>query len=176
MRVQDRDKESPRRALRYHACHIPSPVIFTTRHVAPFRKIAGEYRLRALCTSANTSDGVMRAAGGRSRTRVAIVDFDVHHGNGTQDAFYDDPDVLFISTHQVANHTKNNKTLPGTPPHLGLQNSGSGRPKGWEWRGPKAPRAPRAGRPPEPGRRRVELSRVGENSQTNAEFKFLQGK
>src|SRR5439155_1819189 len=32
--------------------------------------------------------------------RVAIVDFDVHHGNGTQDAFYDDPSVLYISTHQ----------------------------------------------------------------------------
>jgi acetoin utilization deacetylase AcuC-like enzyme len=32
--------------------------------------------------------------------RIAIVDWDVHHGNGTQDAFYDDPSVLFISTHQ----------------------------------------------------------------------------
>jgi acetoin utilization deacetylase AcuC-like enzyme len=32
--------------------------------------------------------------------RVAIVDFDVHHGNGTQAAFYADPTVLFISSHQ----------------------------------------------------------------------------
>ena len=32
--------------------------------------------------------------------RVLIVDFDVHHGNGTQDVFYEDPSVLFISTHQ----------------------------------------------------------------------------
>lgn len=32
--------------------------------------------------------------------RVAIVDWDVHHGNGTQAAFYDDPSVLFISLHQ----------------------------------------------------------------------------
>jgi acetoin utilization deacetylase AcuC-like enzyme len=32
--------------------------------------------------------------------RVAIVDFDVHHGNGTQDAFYADPSVLYTSTHQ----------------------------------------------------------------------------
>ncbi len=31
--------------------------------------------------------------------RVAIVDFDVHHGNGTQDIFYDDPSILFISVH-----------------------------------------------------------------------------
>jgi acetoin utilization deacetylase AcuC-like enzyme len=33
--------------------------------------------------------------------RIAIVDWDVHHGNGTQEIFYEDPDVLFISTHQV---------------------------------------------------------------------------
>ncbi len=32
--------------------------------------------------------------------RVLIMDWDVHHGNGTQEAFYDDPSVLFISTHQ----------------------------------------------------------------------------
>ncbi len=32
--------------------------------------------------------------------KVAIVDFDVHHGNGTQDIFYNNENVLFISTHQ----------------------------------------------------------------------------
>ncbi len=32
--------------------------------------------------------------------RVAIVDWDVHHGNGTQGVFYDDPSVFFFSTHQ----------------------------------------------------------------------------
>ncbi|MCW3060282.1 MAG: histone deacetylase, partial [Capsulimonas sp.] len=32
--------------------------------------------------------------------RILIVDFDVHHGNGTQDIFYDDPRVLYFSTHQ----------------------------------------------------------------------------
>ncbi len=32
--------------------------------------------------------------------RIAIVDYDVHHGNGTQDIFYEDPSVLYISTHQ----------------------------------------------------------------------------
>lgn len=31
--------------------------------------------------------------------RVAIIDWDTHHGNGTQDIFYDDPDVLFVSSH-----------------------------------------------------------------------------
>jgi acetoin utilization deacetylase AcuC-like enzyme len=33
--------------------------------------------------------------------RVAIVDWDVHHGNGTQDIFWDDPTVLYCSTHQM---------------------------------------------------------------------------
>ena len=32
--------------------------------------------------------------------RVAIIDFDVHHGNGTQDIFYENEKVLYISTHQ----------------------------------------------------------------------------
>jgi acetoin utilization deacetylase AcuC-like enzyme len=36
----------------------------------------------------------------RGLSRVAIVDYDVHHGNGTQWTFYDDPSVLFISSHQ----------------------------------------------------------------------------
>ncbi|GIU79616.1 MAG: acetoin utilization protein [Bryobacteraceae bacterium] len=33
--------------------------------------------------------------------RILIVDWDVHHGNGTQDIFYDDPSVFFFSTHQA---------------------------------------------------------------------------
>lgn len=37
----------------------------------------------------------------RSRgERVAIIDWDVHHGNGTQDTFYRDPDVLYLSVHE----------------------------------------------------------------------------
>ena len=36
----------------------------------------------------------------RGLSRVAIVDYDVHHGNGTQWTFYDDPSVLFVSSHQ----------------------------------------------------------------------------
>jgi len=32
--------------------------------------------------------------------KVLVVDYDVHHGNGTQDAFYTDPSVLYVSTHQ----------------------------------------------------------------------------
>ncbi|MEM8679612.1 MAG: histone deacetylase [Planctomycetota bacterium] len=41
--------------------------------------------------------------------RVLIIDWDVHHGNGTQDVFYNDPSVLFFSTHQ-------HPLYPGTGP------------------------------------------------------------
>jgi len=36
--------------------------------------------------------------------RILIVDFDVHHGNGTQEAFYDNPQVAYISTHQYPHY------------------------------------------------------------------------
>jgi acetoin utilization deacetylase AcuC-like enzyme len=40
------------------------------------------------------------AARARGVDRVAVVDIDVHHGNGTQGMFYDDPSVLYVSSHQ----------------------------------------------------------------------------
>jgi acetoin utilization deacetylase AcuC-like enzyme len=40
------------------------------------------------------------AAVARGLDRVAVVDIDVHHGNGTQRMFYEDPRVLYVSTHQ----------------------------------------------------------------------------
>jgi acetoin utilization deacetylase AcuC-like enzyme len=41
-----------------------------------------------------------RAAQAAGAERVAIVDFDVHHGNGTQDIFWDDDTVFFVSIHE----------------------------------------------------------------------------
>jgi acetoin utilization deacetylase AcuC-like enzyme len=48
------------------------------------------------------SNVAVAAAHARARglSRVAVVDYDVHHGNGTQEIFYGDPAVLYISTHQ----------------------------------------------------------------------------
>ncbi|MCD6451001.1 MAG: histone deacetylase [Acidobacteria bacterium] len=37
-------------------------------------------------------------------SRILIIDFDVHHGNGTQNAFYDDPSILYISLHQYPHY------------------------------------------------------------------------
>lgn len=56
-------------------------------------------RAMGFCLYNNVAIG---AAYARSRgvPRVAIVDYDVHHGNGTQWAFYEDPTVLYISSHQ----------------------------------------------------------------------------
>jgi acetoin utilization deacetylase AcuC-like enzyme len=43
--------------------------------------------------------------------RVAILDWDVHHGNGTQEIFYDDPSVLFVSLHQDDLYPKGSGTV-----------------------------------------------------------------
>jgi acetoin utilization deacetylase AcuC-like enzyme len=52
------------------------------------------------CIFANVAVAARWAQRQHGIQRVLIVDFDVHHGNGTQDIFYDDPSVLFFSTHQ----------------------------------------------------------------------------
>jgi acetoin utilization deacetylase AcuC-like enzyme len=52
------------------------------------------------CIFGNVVVGTMHARAVRGIGRVAIVDWDVHHGNGAQDAFWTEPDVLTISLHQ----------------------------------------------------------------------------
>jgi acetoin utilization deacetylase AcuC-like enzyme len=52
------------------------------------------------CIYGNVAIAARHARDARGLERVAIVDWDVHHGNGTQAAFYDDPSVLTISIHQ----------------------------------------------------------------------------
>jgi acetoin utilization deacetylase AcuC-like enzyme len=42
-----------------------------------------------------------RYAQGLGHAKILIADWDYHHGNGTQDAFYEDPSVLFFSTHEL---------------------------------------------------------------------------
>jgi len=59
----------------------------------------------------NIALAVMKAREERRVGRVAIVDWDVHHGNGTQQAFYADPDTLTISIHQDNNFPPGSGTM-----------------------------------------------------------------
>ncbi len=52
------------------------------------------------CLFNNVAVGTAHALAAHGARRVAIVDFDVHHGNGTEDIFHDDPRVLFCSSFQ----------------------------------------------------------------------------
>ena len=83
----------------HHATHDRAMGFCIFNNVA----IAGEFALRKF-----------------NLNRVLIVDFDVHHGNGTQDAFYADPKVLYFSTHQYPFY-------PGTG---WMDETGSGRGEG----------------------------------------------
>ena len=56
------------------------------------------------CVFNNIAIAAKHALENRGLRRVAIVDYDVHHGNGTQKAFYEDDRVLFISLHQDSNY------------------------------------------------------------------------
>jgi len=59
---------------------------------------------RGFCIFGNTALAAMHARQARGLSRVAIVDWDVHHGNGTEHAFYSDPTVLTLSIHQDNNY------------------------------------------------------------------------
>jgi acetoin utilization deacetylase AcuC-like enzyme len=61
-------------------------------------------RGRGFCIFGNVALAAMHARQARGLSRVAIVDWDVHHGNGTEHAFYADPTVLTISIHQDNNY------------------------------------------------------------------------
>ena len=55
---------------------------------------------RGYCIFANTALAALHAQRDHGLERIAIIDWDVHHGNGTEHAFYDNPSVLTISLHQ----------------------------------------------------------------------------
>jgi acetoin utilization deacetylase AcuC-like enzyme len=56
------------------------------------------------CLLANIAIAIRAVQAQRLAARVAVVDWDVHHGNGTEAIFYDDPAVLTISLHQDRNY------------------------------------------------------------------------
>src|SRR3954471_16095625 len=57
-------------------------------------------RAMGFCFFANAAVAARRATSAHGLSRVMIVDWDVHHGNGTNDIFHGDADVLFVSIHE----------------------------------------------------------------------------
>lgn len=57
-------------------------------------------RAMGFCLFNNIGIGARYLIGKYALSRILLVDFDLHHGNGTQHSFYDDPMVLYFSTHQ----------------------------------------------------------------------------
>jgi acetoin utilization deacetylase AcuC-like enzyme len=79
---------------------------------------ASQNRAMGFCLLNNIAIAARHALS-RGAQRVLIVDFDVHHGNGTQDIFAEDPAVFYLSLHQ-------RRLFPGTG-HLGDTGSGPGK-------------------------------------------------
>ncbi len=57
-------------------------------------------RAMGFCLFNNIAIAAKYALAKYNLDRIAIIDFDVHHGNGTQESFYNSPQVLYISTHE----------------------------------------------------------------------------
>lgn len=62
---------------------------------------AEKVRAMGFCLFSNVAIAARHALEVHGLYRVAVVDFDVHHGNGTQDVLWDEPRALFISSHQM---------------------------------------------------------------------------
>jgi len=78
-------------------------------------------RAAGFCLFNNVAIGAMHAIKKFKMERVLIVDWDLHHGNGTQHSFYDDPRVIYFSTHQYPYY-------PGTG---SVQETGRGKGQGY---------------------------------------------
>jgi acetoin utilization deacetylase AcuC-like enzyme len=69
--------------------------------VRPCGHHAERERAMGFCIFSNVAIAALYARKAYGVERVAVVDFDVHHGNGTQDIFWSDKNLVFASTHQM---------------------------------------------------------------------------
>ncbi|RMH49005.1 MAG: histone deacetylase family protein [Alphaproteobacteria bacterium] len=81
-------------------------IVLTGRHRRAFVAVrppghhAERARAMGFCLLSNVAIAALHALEVHDLSRVAVVDFDVHHGNGTQDILWDEARALYISTHQ----------------------------------------------------------------------------
>lgn len=61
-------------------------------------------RAMGFCLFNNVAVAAAHARAAHGSKRIAVIDWDVHHGNGTQNTFIDDPDLLFVSCHQYPHY------------------------------------------------------------------------
>ncbi|MGH6816601.1 MAG: histone deacetylase family protein [Hyphomicrobiaceae bacterium] len=69
--------------------------------VRPCGHHAEKSRAMGFCLFGNAAIAGLYARAKHGLKRIAVADFDVHHGNGTQDIFWSDKDLFFASTHQM---------------------------------------------------------------------------
>jgi acetoin utilization deacetylase AcuC-like enzyme len=86
----------------------PNSALHTPNSIFAFVRPPGHHaepgRGMGFCLFNNIAIAAQYAAEKYGLKRVLIVDWDLHHGNGTQRAFYDDPGVLFFSSHQFPHY------------------------------------------------------------------------
>jgi acetoin utilization deacetylase AcuC-like enzyme len=88
------------------ACHAVDEVMVGRANnafcaVRPPGHHAESWRAMGFCLFNNAVIGARHAQRANGATRIAIVDWDVHHGNGTQEIVWTDPTIFYASTHQM---------------------------------------------------------------------------
>ena len=75
-------------------------------------------RAMGFCLFNNVAVGAASARAAHGLNRVAVVDFDVHHGNGTEAMFFNDPGMFYASTHQYPLYPGTGTLGEQRPPHI----------------------------------------------------------